>query len=127
MSKWHDLRKDKADLPIKRNSIVSVTVLDQYGDRCWYNYKDHQWEDGNPRTDGTYDCKVIAWCEVPTFETDGDELKRFIALWENAVCEIRAENKASESNARIAHLCDKLESSMVAYAKGDVEYAHFAI
>ena len=56
-----------------------------------------------------------------------DELKRFIALWEQTVCEIRAENKASENNARIAHLCDKLESSMVAYAKSNVEYAHFAI
>lgn len=56
-----------------------------------------------------------------------DELKRFLALWENAVCEIRAENKACENNAHIAHLCDKLESSMVAYAKGNVEYAHFAI
>lgn len=56
-----------------------------------------------------------------------DELKRFIALWEQAVCEIRAENKASNNNAHIAHLCDKLESSMVAYAKGNVEYAHFVI
>ena len=56
-----------------------------------------------------------------------DELKRFLALWENAVCEIRAENKASENNTRIAHLCDKLESSMVAYAKGNIEHAHFAI
>jgi hypothetical protein len=56
-----------------------------------------------------------------------DELKHFLALWENVVCEIRAENKARENNAYIAHLCDKLESSMVAYAKGDVEYAHFAI
>lgn len=56
-----------------------------------------------------------------------DELKQFLALWENAVCEIRAENKAGNNNARIAHLCDKLESSMVAYAKDDVEYAHFVI
>lgn len=56
-----------------------------------------------------------------------DELKRFIALWENAVCEIRAENKASENNAHISHFCDKLESSMVAYSHGNVEYAHFAI
>lgn len=56
-----------------------------------------------------------------------DELKRFLALWENAVCEIRAENKASSDNVHIAHLCDKLESSMTAYAKGNIEYAHFAI
>lgn len=56
-----------------------------------------------------------------------DELKRFLALWEQAVCEIRAENKASSNNARIAHLCDKLESSIAAYAKGNVEYAHFVI
>lgn len=56
-----------------------------------------------------------------------DELKRFLALWENAVCEICAENKACGNNVHIAHLCDKLESSMAAYAKGNVEYAHFVI
>ena len=56
-----------------------------------------------------------------------DELKHFLALWENTVCEIREENKTHENNAHIAHLCDKLESSMIAYAKGDVEYAHFVI
>lgn len=56
-----------------------------------------------------------------------DELKRFLALWENDVCEIRKENKACSNNAWIASLCDKLESSMVAYAKGDIEYAHFVL
>ena len=56
-----------------------------------------------------------------------DELKRFFALWEQTVCEIRAENKASSNNTQIAHLCDKLESSMVAYARGNIEYAHFVI
>lgn len=56
-----------------------------------------------------------------------DELKRLMALWENAVCEIRAENKACGNNVHIAHLCDKLESSMVAYAHGNVEYAEFTI
>lgn len=58
-----------------------------------------------------------------------DELKRFIALWENTVCEIRSEIKAQESPA-LMHafdLCNKLEDSMVAYAKGNVEYAHFVI
>lgn len=56
-----------------------------------------------------------------------DELKRFLALWENAVCEIRAENRADTNNAYISHLCNKLESSMVAYSRGNVEYAHFTI
>lgn len=56
-----------------------------------------------------------------------DELKHFLALWENAVCEIRAENKACNNNAYIESVCDRLESSMVAYAKGDIEYAHFVI
>ena len=56
-----------------------------------------------------------------------DELKHLLALWENAVCEIRKENKARENNAWIDSICNKLESSMTAYAKGDVEYAHFAI
>lgn len=66
-SKWHDLRKDPTDLPNKSNPISSNAVLDQNGDRCWYNFKDRQWENANCRTDGTYDCKVIAWCEIPTF------------------------------------------------------------
>lgn len=56
-----------------------------------------------------------------------EEIKHFIALWEDAVCEIRKENKTCSNNAWIASLCDKLESSMAAYAKGDVEYAHFVI
>lgn len=63
-----------------------------------------------------------------------EELKRFIALWENAVCEIRAENSAGNRNPNIDLLCTKLESSMVAYsrgnveyARGNVEYAHFTI
>ena len=56
-----------------------------------------------------------------------DELKRFLALWENAVCEIRAENNAGTRNENIDFLCLKLESSMVAYAHGNVEYAHFTI
>lgn len=33
------------------------------------------------------------------------------------------ENKASSNNVQIAHLCDKLENSMTAYAYGHVEYA----
>lgn len=56
-----------------------------------------------------------------------DELKSFLARWENAVCEIRERNKASDNNMQISHLCDKLESSMAAYRKGNIEYAHFAI
>lgn len=38
-----------------------------------------------------------------------DELKHLLALWENAVCEIRRENKACENNAWINNICDKLE------------------
>ena len=56
-----------------------------------------------------------------------DELKHFLALWKDAVCEIRKENKFHEDNAWIDNLCDKLERSITAYANGDVEYAHFAI
>ena len=52
-----------------------------------------------------------------------------LALWENAVCDIRAEIKSQEtlSLGYAKALCDKLETSMVAIAKGDVEYAHFSI
>ena len=56
-----------------------------------------------------------------------DELKHFLALWESAECEIRKENKACANDTWITSLCDKLESSMSAYAKGDVEYALFVI
>lgn len=44
-----------------------------------------------------------------------------LALWENAVCEIRAEIKAQESPALVyaKELCDKLENSIVEFAKGN--------
>lgn len=114
MSKWHDLRKDPTDLPNDERYVWTNEGPGHYDtDGIW-------WDDFGRLHN------VFAWCE-PNFETDGDELKRFLARWENAVCEIRAENKASENNARIAHLCDKLESSMVAYSHGNVEYAHFVI
>lgn len=68
--KWHDLRENPNNLPKEDGGGVATshTVLDQYGDRCWYNYGKRQWENGNCRTDGTYDCNVVAWCEIPKFE-----------------------------------------------------------
>ena len=56
-----------------------------------------------------------------------DNLRHFLAKWEAAVCEIRAENKACENNMYISQLCYRLETSMVAYSKGNVEFAHFSI
>ena len=49
------------------------------------------------------------------------ELKDLIALWENTVCEIRGEIKAQESPSLVyaKELCDKLENSMVAFARGE--------
>lgn len=116
MSKWHDLRKDPTDLPNDERSVWTNEGPGHYdSDGIW-------WDDFGRLHN------VFAWCE-PNFETDGDELKRFLALWEQAVCEIRGEIKAQETPALVyaKDLCDKLEQSMVAYAKGNVEYAHFVI
>lgn len=52
-----------------------------------------------------------------------------LGLWENAVIEIRNEIKAQESPALVyaKELCDKLEESMVNYAKGEDDKAVFEI
>lgn len=116
MSKWHDLRKDPADLPNDERYV-------------WTNQgPGHCDADGIWWGDFGRLHNVFAWCE-PNFETDGDELKRFLALWEQAVCEIRGEIKAQETPALMyaKDLCDRLEQSMVAYSHGNVEYAHFVI
>lgn len=81
-------------------------------------------DDGIPSVNPKLDTACALLKEV---SKKTEEIKHFIALWEDVVCEIRKENKACENNAWIASLCDKLESSMIAYAKGDVEYAHFVI
>lgn len=64
--KWHDLRKDPNDLPKLeyRDNSWSITVANQLGEACHYNYKQSRWE--NPlftEIEG-----VIAWCELPQYK-----------------------------------------------------------
>lgn len=63
--KWHDLRKDPNDLPKPENKYFSwsMTVSNQDGTACHYNYDKHCWE-----TSFVTEVDVIAWCEFPKFE-----------------------------------------------------------
>ena len=55
---WHDLRKNPNDLPKE-----SYTVLDEAGDRFYYFRGRFHYE-----SDSRFDCKPVAWCEIPRFE-----------------------------------------------------------
>ena len=60
---WHDLRKDKTDLPPKMvsNHNFSIEVLSDRGEIVCYNFHECEWfywRSGKP----------IAWCEIPKFE-----------------------------------------------------------
>jgi hypothetical protein len=62
---WHDLRKDKNDLPPKMlgNSNFSIEVLSDRGELVCYNFHYCEWfywRRGSP----------IAWCEIPTFDKE---------------------------------------------------------
>ena len=73
---WHNLEKDPNDLPPKRvprtdcvvkvlNPQCSVTVLDTFGNRVWFNYRNNRW-----RKEPFEEIEVIAWCEIPTFDKE---------------------------------------------------------
>lgn len=55
--------------------------------------------------------------------------KELLALWEHAICEIRSEIKATGDVSLIyaKELCDKLETSIVAFARGDTNSTQFTI
>ena len=62
---WHDLRKDKNDLPPKMvsNHNFSIEVLSDKGEIVRYNFHYCEWfywTSGSP----------IAWCEIPTFDKE---------------------------------------------------------
>lgn len=57
--KWHDLRKDKYDLPED-----TYDVLDQAGYKVHYNFFQNVWVNEKDKIDE----HVIAWCEIPQFE-----------------------------------------------------------
>lgn len=64
--KWHNLRKDPNDLPKLEDKRFwwSITVANQDGEACMYNYKRSCWQNSLA---GEID-EVIAWCELPKFE-----------------------------------------------------------
>ena len=70
--KWHDLRKDPKDLP---KESCSVLVSYEYDDRTYtdnyINDKEHNiigWE--LEYKDPYCSPRVIAWCEIPTFDKE---------------------------------------------------------
>ena len=60
-TQWHDLRKDKTDLPENKRNVWC-----DYGDGCgkgYYNeYDDVWWIEGH-----LYCSTIIAWCKLPQF------------------------------------------------------------
>ena len=68
--KWHDLRKDPNDLPLKMgigSEVVLISYDGEVTDFAYYNFKSKRWEHDE---DDFYICTPppIAWCEIPKFE-----------------------------------------------------------
>ena len=68
---WHDLRKDKNDLP-PRMGLGSEEVYVQYDtkgvtDFACYRFDKNIWERSE---DDEQAVGVIAWCEIPTFDKE---------------------------------------------------------
>ena len=61
--KWHDLRKDPNDLPKLNKTDMSDYVITDRG-VSYYNGRLKSWYIQN---DYRLSDKVIAWCEIPTF------------------------------------------------------------
>lgn len=67
--KWHDLRKDPNDLPVRRcidNDGNVVRLFHNSWDKklTWYRYDFHECEWWQMETE------PIAWCEIPTYTED---------------------------------------------------------
>lgn len=65
-NKWHDLRKNPADLPEVKKHSYSKIVITAGGNIAYYDYSDGLWYDWN--FDYELGEEVIAWCDYPTFE-----------------------------------------------------------
>ena len=68
--KWHDLRKDPNDLPLKMgigSEVVLISYDGEVSDFAYYNFEAKRWEHDE---DAFYICNPppIAWCEIPKFE-----------------------------------------------------------
>lgn len=70
--KWHDLRKDPNDLPLKMgigSEVVLISYDGEVTDFAYYNFEAKRWEHDE---DAFYICNPppIAWCEIPKFEEE---------------------------------------------------------
>jgi hypothetical protein len=63
---WHDLRKDKNDLPPlgKGCKHTSIKVVDEFGRVITYDYSSKYWRDYE---DVLLGLQPYFWCEIPTF------------------------------------------------------------
>lgn len=65
-SKWHDLRKNPADLPSPFKCSLSREVITDAGVVAYYDHQNGQWYDGI--FDYLLDKEVLAWCDYPRYE-----------------------------------------------------------
>jgi hypothetical protein len=65
---WHDLRKDKNDLPKNKRNVWCY-----YGDGYGKGFYDK--DDGSWLIEGHLYCSIIdAWCELPTFDKESGRI-----------------------------------------------------
>lgn len=64
-NRWHDLRKDPADLPKDKHNVW-CKCLDEYGEG-WYDKDTDTW---TLIYRGYHVHCIEAWCELPTFEKE---------------------------------------------------------
>lgn len=66
--RWHDLRKNPADLPDLKNKYSSKVVITDKGHVAYYDYSDGLWYDFD--FDYELGSEVIAWCYFPSFKEE---------------------------------------------------------
>jgi hypothetical protein len=78
---WHDLRKDKNDLPKKEKLGQTFIVAFAFNEQTqkYYSFDCAEYLDKERFITHTIDAskennayKVIAWCEIPTFEKESE-------------------------------------------------------
>lgn len=65
-AKWHDLRKDPNDLPKIDIGRTSITVLNEDGNKVYYDYYSEYWRYDDEELNIT--TPPVGWCEIPKFE-----------------------------------------------------------
>ena len=69
---WHDLRKDPKDLPKDDENYICL-LEEGHKFECYYDPTTKKWYDNYFHQEieyGYYQRKVIAWCEIPTFDKE---------------------------------------------------------